>query len=147
MVSEVSRSAWSINKVSTWGRQNYDLCTTRCRDPIVPSCPSHCPTTLNAAHPSSRNVENRATLSTSFPRPRDADIASDSARRPTSRDIADIASDMPAITRHRYDRRSWRRGLTPTSPLRHDGSRSSRDMRDATVQHLLSYDICCLLKI
>jgi len=38
-----------------------------------------------------------------------------------------------------------RRGLTPTPPLRLNGSRSSRDTRDATTQHLL-YIYCLLIK-
>ena len=83
----------------------------------------------------------------------------------TLRDIdiaSDTASDTPAmaIARHRYDRRPWRRGripttpprrlntrrgLIPTPPLRRDGSRSSRDTRDATTQHLL-YIYCLLIK-
>ena len=80
--------------------------------------------------------------------------------RVTADIVSDTASDTPAIARHRYDRRSWRRGripttpprrldtrrgLTPTPPLRRDGSRSSRDTLHATLStlHLLSADKIC----
>jgi len=66
--------------------------------------------------------------------------------RPTRRWSRDTATTVDHGDAALYQRRrlDTRRGLTPTPPLRLDGSRSSRDTRDATSQHLL-YTYCLLI--
>jgi len=146
VVSEVSQ----VSVVNQRGQSMKSAKTTTSASHVVEPLP------YQAVQVVTHNIRTPHNNRRVTPTPRDVDTASDSARhirhrRHCIRHTGDHATPLRPSTMatqpHTNAAASTRDAMRPytnaAASLHRDGSRSSRDIRDATVQHLLY--ICCLL--